>query len=91
MRWATVEGGKVRMAVLTSKQRDRLAPNQFALSDGRYPINDVKHARDALSRAAAEHNAGKLSDSDYNQVKRKANHFLDAHEGKDRHSDGVKS
>lgn len=78
------------MAVLTSKARDHLAPNQFALSDGRYPINDVAHARDALSRASTEHNAGKLSDGDYKIVERKANTFLDAHEGKDRHAEGVK-
>lgn len=78
------------MTVLSSKARDRLAPNQFALSDGRYPINDVAHARNALARASQQHSNGNLSDAEYKQVESKANHFLDAHEGKDRHADGVK-
>ena len=41
------------MKKLTAKQRNGLSPKQFALPGGRYPINDASHARNALSRAAA--------------------------------------
>jgi hypothetical protein len=37
---------------LTSSARKRLAPKQFALPGGRYPINDENHARNALARAS---------------------------------------
>lgn len=37
---------------LTSKMRKALAPKQFALPGGRYPINDESHARNALARAS---------------------------------------
>lgn len=40
------------MAVLTAKGRKRIAPSNFALPDGRYPIHDASHARNALSRVA---------------------------------------
>ena len=40
------------MAKLTGKQRKALPPNAFALSDGRYPIEDSSHARNALARVA---------------------------------------
>lgn len=79
------------MAVLTAKRRDNLAPSQFALPPDRYPINDLPHARNALARAAQEHNAGKLSDSDYATVKRKAEHFIAVHEGSSGHADSVHS
>lgn len=79
------------MAELTTKRRDNLAPSQFALSGDRYPINDLPHARNALARAAQEHNAGNLSDSEYATVKRKAENFITAHEGHSAHADSVKS
>jgi len=41
------------MAVLTAKTRNALPASAFALSGGRYPIHDEAHARDALSRVAA--------------------------------------
>ena len=78
------------MAVLTARQRRNLSPNQFALSGGRYPINDAAHARNALARASQQHNAGNLSDSDYAIVKRRASAALDAHGGHAAHADGVK-
>lgn len=40
------------MAKLTTKQRDKLPSSQFALPNGRYPINDPNHARNALSRVS---------------------------------------
>lgn len=40
------------MAVLTAKARKHIAPSNFALPDGRYPIHDASHARNALARVA---------------------------------------
>jgi hypothetical protein len=40
------------MAVLTAKGRKRIAPSNFALPDGRYPIHDASHARNALARVS---------------------------------------
>lgn len=41
------------MAVLSSKSRKRMKPSSFAIPGKRkYPINDVKHARNALARVA---------------------------------------
>lgn len=42
------------MAVLNAAKRNALPDNAFALpSQRKYPIHDVNHARDALSRVAA--------------------------------------
>lgn len=41
------------MEKLTSKQRRNLPAKDFALSGGRYPINNPSHARAALSRISA--------------------------------------
>jgi hypothetical protein len=40
------------MAVLTAKGRKRIAPGNFALPGGRYPIHDAAHARNALARVS---------------------------------------
>ena len=40
------------MAKLTSKARNALPKKDFALSGGRYPIEDKNHARNALARVA---------------------------------------
>lgn len=40
------------MAVLTRAQRRKLATNDFALPGRRYPIHDIAHARNALSRVS---------------------------------------
>lgn len=37
---------------LSSKQRNRLPDSAFALPGRRYPINDINHARAALSMVA---------------------------------------
>ena len=79
------------MGVLSSKQRQHLAPNQFALSGGRFPINDAPHARNALARVEQSLNAGNISKAEHDIVVRKANAFLDAHTSRDSHADGVKS
>lgn len=40
------------MSKLTTKKRNSLAPDEFALSGRRYPINDPNHARNALARVS---------------------------------------
>ena len=61
------------MAKLTTKARNSLPPSQFALpAQGKYPIPDASHARNALARASQEHHNGNLSDSAYQQVHAKA-------------------
>jgi hypothetical protein len=40
------------MARLTYKKRQKLPTKQFAIKGRRYPINDVKHARNALARVS---------------------------------------
>ena len=46
------------MASMTTKQRNALSKDQFALpEERRFPIPDEAHARDALARVAATGNA----------------------------------
>jgi hypothetical protein len=40
------------MAKLTAAGRKKIAPSNFALPGGRYPIHDASHARNALARAS---------------------------------------
>jgi hypothetical protein len=50
------------MALLTAFARKKIPTSQFALSGQRkYPIEDKAHARNAISRAAQQRNAGNLS------------------------------
>lgn len=42
----------VELATLTAKTRNALPDSAFALSGRRYPIHDLAHARNALSRVA---------------------------------------
>lgn len=41
------------MAKLTAETRNALPEKAFALPGRRYPIHDINHARDALSRVSA--------------------------------------
>ena len=40
------------MATLTAKSRNALSDSAFALSNRRYPIHDMNHARAALQRVS---------------------------------------
>lgn len=40
------------MARLTARGRKRIKAKNFALPGRRYPINDVRHARNALARVS---------------------------------------
>lgn len=47
-----ISGGRV-VAKLTAKRRNKLSSKDFALSGRRYPVEDKKHAKAALSRVSA--------------------------------------
>ncbi|MGA1354052.1 MAG: NUDIX domain-containing protein [Candidatus Limnocylindrus sp.] len=47
-----VQGMSKRAAPLTSRGRNQVAEGNFALPGRRYPIHDISHARNALSRVA---------------------------------------
>lgn len=61
---------------LSSKARKALPKSDFALSGGRYPVNDKAHAANAKARATQMENAGKLSASSKAKVFSKANKVL---------------
>ena len=50
------------MAKLTSKARNALPAKSFALSGGRYPIEDKGHARNALARVAQHGSAAEKAE-----------------------------
>lgn len=63
---------KVSMAKLPTKTRNALGASSFALpAQRKYPINDANHTRDAAARLQAEHGAGKISDGDYAEAKKR--------------------
>jgi len=45
-------GSMVTEKKLTAAGRKQIAPKNFALPGGRYPIHDKSHARNALSRVS---------------------------------------
>jgi hypothetical protein len=42
------------MAILTAKTRAALKPSDFALNGSEYPIHDLAHAKNALSRVSQD-------------------------------------
>lgn len=64
------------MSKLTTKERNELSDDEFALPGRRFPIPDKAHARDALARASQGLNKGWLTKSEYETVVRKAKHVL---------------
>ncbi len=61
------------MAKLDAAQRNKLKGKQFAdPEDRKYPDEDPNHARDALARASEMHNQGRISDSKFAEINRRA-------------------
>ncbi len=61
------------MALLTAFARKKIPTGQFALPGQRkFPIEDKAHARNAISRAAQQRNAGNLSSGEAAMIIRKA-------------------
>jgi hypothetical protein len=50
------------MSKLTAKGRKEIAPKNFALPGGRYPIEDKNHARNALSRVSQNGSSSEKSE-----------------------------
>ena len=48
------------MARLTAADRKKIPPKDFALSGGRYPIENASHARNALARSSGKPVAAKV-------------------------------
>jgi hypothetical protein len=67
---------EIVMSKLTTDARKKLPKSDFALSGGRYPVEDKAHARDAKARAAQGYNSGKLSAQEKAKVDKKANAVL---------------
>src|SRR5689334_8548650 len=66
-----------RMAVLTSKRRNKLPKKVFGLpGEMKYPMPDKAHAANAKARAKQMLNAGKLSASAYARIVAMANRML---------------
>lgn len=69
------------MSTLTTKQRSRIPPGKFGIYDprtgeGKYPMPDKAHARNALSRAEQQVNAGNLTPAQKAKIDAKANAVL---------------
>lgn len=64
------------MATLTAAKRKRLKDSQFAGPDRSYPIPDKSHAVNAKARATQMEKAGKLSSSQADKIRAKANKKL---------------
>jgi hypothetical protein len=68
------------MAKLTTKERNKLPANKFALpKERKYPIENASHAKNAKARASQMVKKGKLSVSTKNKINAKANKVLRKH------------
>lgn len=76
------------MADISAKKRASLPSKEFGLPEkartteqkkesGNYPMPDKAHARNAKSRAAQQHENGKLSAEELDRIDRKADKILD--------------
>lgn len=82
------------MAKLTAQDRAALKPSQFGLPDkartkkarketGNYPMPDEGHAVSAIRLAKKNRNDGKLSKSDYDKIRRKAQKLVEKTKSKE--------
>ena len=60
------------MTVLSTAARKKLKKSQFAGPGRSYPIEDKAHARNALARASAQRNAGRMPESEYETITSRA-------------------
>jgi hypothetical protein len=65
------------MAKLTSKARNSLPTNAFALpAQRKYPVQDASHAANAKARAQQQFNKGAISQGTLSKIDAKANKAL---------------
>ena len=60
------------MARLTASKRRGMKRSEFALSGRRFPVNDARHARAALSGATRALRAGNISAAQARKIRSKA-------------------
>lgn len=76
------------MAALTTGERNKMSDDEFALPGHRFPLNDKKHDRLAISGATRSEHAGNISESQEEHIKAEAREKLgdskaDGHNGGD--------
>lgn len=64
------------MAVLDAAKRADMPKSQFALGQGRFPVNDATHQRLAISGATRAEHAGNISPSTAAHIKALARKLL---------------
>jgi hypothetical protein len=64
------------MAVLSTKQRNKMPASKFALPGGRFPVPDKAHAANAKARATQGLAKGTLSPADAAKVRHRADVVL---------------
>lgn len=64
------------MSRLSTADRKKLKPGQFAGPNGSYPVPDKSHAANAKARAKQQLDAGKISKAQYEAIVAKANKVL---------------
>lgn len=65
------------MGTLSARARKALPSSDYGEpAQRKYPMPDASHAANAKSRAAAQHNRGKISDQVFAAINRKANSRL---------------
>lgn len=64
------------MAALSAKTRKDMPASKFALGKGRFPVEDKKHARLALSGASRSLHVGNISPEQANKIKHRAEQVL---------------
>lgn len=64
------------MARLTQKQRDKLRSSQFAGADRSFPVNDKKHAMQAIRMAALSLKKGNITKAQHDRIVAKARRKL---------------
>lgn len=67
----------MKVAKLTTNQRNKLPKSEFALpGERKYPVNDASHAANAKARAQQQFNKGNISKSELKKIDAKANKKL---------------
>lgn len=71
------------MAKLTAAQRKKIPKSQFGLpGEGKYPMPDKSHARNAKARASQAVNEGRMSKATEEKIDAKADRKLGKKKGK---------
>lgn len=65
------------MSKLNAKERSEIPKKEFGLpGQKKYPMENKAHARDALARASEEFHKGNISQSELDEIRRKARKVL---------------